>query len=118
MKIVQNALSASFFNETLDILNKHSTEFCWKPNKFFWPDYLIKGLYGTVMVSLAPEEYDRKFAKELHNVIPEFDELKCIFQCFDRGAGIAVHDDLDQYRWAATLYLNFKWNVNLSLIHI
>ena len=112
MKIVRNALSASFFNETLNILNKHSREFCWKPNKFFWPDYLMKGLYGTVMVSLAPEEYDRKFAKELHSVIPEFDELKCIFQCFDRGAGIAVHDDLDQYKWAATLYLNFKWNVN------
>ena len=62
MKIVQNALSDSFFNETLDILNKHSTEFCWKPNKFFWPDYLIEGLYGTVMVSLAPEEYDRKLS--------------------------------------------------------
>ena len=112
MKIIENVLSDSFFNETLDILNKHATEFCWKPNKFFWPDYLMKGLYGTVMVSLAPESYDFKFAKELHNVIPEFDELKCIFQCFDRGAGIAVHDDLTQYKWAATLYLNFKWNVN------
>ena len=111
MKIVQNALSASFFNETLDILNKHSREFCWKPNKFFYRLF-DEGFVWDCNGFSCPEEYDRKFAKELHSVIPEFDELKCIFQCFDRGAGIAVHDDLDQYKWAATLYLNFKWNVN------
>jgi len=112
VKIVENALSVELFNETLSILNEYSKEFCWKPNKFFWPNYLLEGLYGTVMVSLASEEYDRKFAEELKDVLPNFNKLKCIFQCFDRGAGIAVHDDLTQYKWAATLYLNFNWHVN------
>ena len=112
MKLIQNALTSELFAETVSTINSHSNEFCWKPNRFFWPEDLMDGMYGSVVVALAPEEYNQKLIEDLEGVIPEFDELECLFCCFDRGSGIGVHSDNDQYKWTGTIYLNADWNIN------
>lgn len=114
MNIVKNFLETDIISSIYDTYENAKGTNTFEINEMGrWSKDLYQGNYGPVYVLRLPEWAGYFSYKFSH--IPEFNNYKLsvgYMHIWNKGSGIAWHDDGGENTMAATIYLNKTWNKN------
>jgi len=117
MRIVTDAIPKEVIEEARSYVMKNMGDFKWQSSEIMWAPGLKVGINGSCLIRETPTELREKLASHLSPILPPHDELAINYHLWQRGSGIASHND-NTYEFGATLYLNEDWNVNYGGIFV
>tara|TARA_B100001109_G_C18858355_1_gene472754 strand:- start:548 stop:1057 length:510 start_codon:yes stop_codon:yes gene_type:complete len=111
MRIITNALPKEVIEEARSYLLRNMGDFKFQSSEILWAPGLKVGINGSCLIRETPVDLREKLATYLTPLLPPHDELAINYHVWQRGSGVASHND-NTYQFGATLYLNEDWNVN------
>ena len=108
MRIVTDAIPKEVIEEARSYVMKNMGDFKWQSSEIMWSPGLKVGINGSCLIRETPTELREKLSSYLSPMLPPHDELAINYHLWQRGSGIASHND-NTYEFGATLYLN-EWD--------
>ena len=111
MKIIDNVLSDSLYQECLHTIKHLVEQKVWSSSSLTWDADITQGIQGSCISTLIPENLKTKVLDEIKHNLPPFDEIVIQFYIWQPMSAIAWHND-SNHNFGATIYLNQQWYIN------
>lgn len=111
MKIIRDVLPTGLIRECLADVNDKLRSRVWLDSDLFWDEGIRVGVTGSVAVACPSQTLSSQIAGHVKPRLPECRELVSQYYIWKKHSGISGHTD-ENYRFGATVYLNYDWNID------